>query len=91
MMANTRSARKRVRTSEKNRIYNRYWTTRCKTSAKKVLEAINSNDPELALKRFNDAQSALDKAVVKGVIHRNMAARKKSRLTKAIRKIQEQA
>nr|MBP7079435.1 30S ribosomal protein S20 [Synergistales bacterium] len=51
-MANTRSARKRVRTSEKNRIYNRYWTTRCKTSAKKVLEAINSNDPELALKRF---------------------------------------
>jgi len=90
-MANTRSARKRVRTSERNRIYNRYWTTRCKTSAKKVLEAINSNDAELALKRFDDAQSALDKAVVKGVIHRNTAARKKSRLTKAIRKIQEQA
>jgi small subunit ribosomal protein S20 len=90
-MPNKRSAEKRVRTSERNRIYNRYWTTRCKTSTKKVLEAVNSNDLELAVKRLDEAQSALAKAVVKGVIHRNTAARRKSRLNKAVRKIQEQA
>ena len=90
-MPNKRSAEKRVRTSERNRIYNRFWTTRCKTSAKKVLEAVDSNDRDLAVKRLDEAQSAIDKAVVKGVIHKNTAARRKSRLTRAVKTLDQQA
>ncbi len=88
-MPNKKSAEKRVRTSERNRIYNRYWTTRCKTSAKKVLEAVESSDRDLAVKRLDEAQSAIDKAVVKGVIHKNTAARRKSRLTRAVKTLDQ--
>lgn len=90
-MPNKKSAEKRVRTSERNRIYNRYWTTRCKTSAKKVLEAVESSDRDLAVKRLDEAQSAIDKAVVKGVIHKNTAARRKSRLTRAVKTLDQKA
>lgn len=79
-MPNKKSAAKRVLISEKNRLYNRYWKTRCKTAQKNFLTAVASNDKELAEKRLNEAQSALDKAVVKGVIHRNTAARRKSKM-----------
>jgi small subunit ribosomal protein S20 len=48
---------------------------------KKVLEAVEDQNLELAEKRLQEAQSAIDKAVVKGVIHRNTGARRKSRLT----------
>lgn len=91
IMPNKKSAEKRVRTSERNRIYNRYWTSRCKTCAKKVLEAVTSNDRELAVKKLDEAQSAIDKAVVKGVIHRNTAARRKSRLTRAVKALEVKA
>lgn len=80
-MPNKKSAEKRMRTNEKNRLYNKYWTSRCKTSMKKVLEAVEDQNLELAEKRLQEAQSAIDKAVVKGVIHRNTGARRKSRLT----------
>jgi small subunit ribosomal protein S20 len=79
-MPNKKSAAKRVLIAEKNRLYNRYWKTRCKTAAKNFLAAVNGNDQEAALKRLNEAQSALDKAVIKGVIHRNTAARRKSKM-----------
>jgi small subunit ribosomal protein S20 len=91
MMPNKKSAEKRVRTSERNRIYNRFWTTRCKNSTRKVLEAVEAKDMEMAVKRLDEAQSALDKAVVKGVIHRNTAARRKSRLTRAVKSLAPQA
>jgi small subunit ribosomal protein S20 len=45
----------------------------------------------MAVKRLNEAQAAFDKAVVKGVIHKNKAARKKSRLTKAVKSLFPQA
>ncbi|MDR3255267.1 MAG: 30S ribosomal protein S20 [Synergistaceae bacterium] len=79
-MPNKKSAAKRVLIAEKNRLYNRYWKTRCKTAVKNFLVAVSGNDPEAITKRFNDAQSALDKAVIKGVIHRNTAARRKSKM-----------
>ena len=60
-MPNKKSAEKRMRQSEKNRLYNRYWTTRCKTAVKKVLEAVESKDTELAAKRFDAAQGVIDK------------------------------
>lgn len=90
-MPNKKSAEKRVRTSERNRLYNRYWTSRCKNSAKKVLEAVTGNDRELAIRKLDEAQSALDKAVVKGVIHKKTAARRKSRLTRAVKALEPQA
>jgi len=80
-MPNKKSAIKRVRTNEKHRLYNKYWTSRCKTSVRKVLDAVAAQDKELAEKRLQDAQSVIDKAVGKGVIHRNTGARRKSRLT----------
>ncbi len=84
-MPNKKSAAKRMRTSEKNRLYNKYWTSRCKTSIKKVLDAVDEKDTVLAEKRLQEAQSTIDKAVVKGVIHRNTGARRKSRLTMKVK------
>ena len=79
-MPNKKSAAKRVLIAEKNRLYNRYWKTRCKTAAKNFDTAVAASDGELAVKRLDEAQSVLDKAVVKGVIHRNTAARRKSKM-----------
>lgn len=76
-MPNKQSAKRRVRIAERNRVYNRYWTTRCKNAVKKVLEAVEAKDSEAAVKNFDTAQSVIDKAVVKGVMHRNTAARRK--------------
>lgn len=77
-MPNKKSAAKRVLVAERNRLYNRFWKTRCKNAIKKVLEAVSAKDVEMAQKRLNEAQCILDKAVVKGVMHRNTAARRKS-------------
>ena len=76
-MPNKQSAKRRVRVAERNRVYNRYWTTRCKNAVKKVLEAVEAKDSEAASKNFDMAQSIIDKAVVKGVMHRNTATRRK--------------
>ncbi len=84
-MPNKQSAKRRVRTSEKNRLYNRYWKSRCKTAAKRVLQSIADGDADLAVKRLDMAQSVLDKAVVKGVVHKNTAARRKSRLAAKVK------
>ena len=77
-LPNKKSAKKRVQVAEKNRIYNRFWKTRCKNAVKKVLEAVELKDTELATKKLNEAQGVLDKAVVKGVVHRNTASRRKA-------------
>ncbi len=77
-MPNKKSAIKRVRTSERNRLYNRFWKTRCKTELKKVLVNVKKGDLEASVASLNAAQSVFDKAVVKGVLHRNTAARKKA-------------
>ena len=77
-LPNKKSAKKRVLVSERNRIYNRFWKTRCKNAVKKLLDAVEQKDSELAAKRLNEAQGVLDKAVVKGVVHRNTAARRKA-------------
>jgi small subunit ribosomal protein S20 len=80
VVPNKRSSAKRVLIAEKNRLYNRYWKTRCKTAAKNLQAAVESGDRELTERRLNEAQSAFDKAVTKGVIHRNTASRRKSRM-----------
>ena len=84
-MPNKKSAERRVRIAERNRVYNRFWTTRCKNAVKKVLQAVNANDSALITTSFNVAQSVIDKAVVKGVMHRNTAARRKKMMARRIK------
>ncbi|MDR3281068.1 MAG: 30S ribosomal protein S20 [Synergistaceae bacterium] len=79
-MPNKKSAAKRVLIADKNKLYNRYWKTRCKTAAKNLITAVEGDDKVLVSRRLDEVQSALDKAVTKGVIHRNTAARRKSRM-----------
>jgi small subunit ribosomal protein S20 len=89
-MPNKKSAMKRMRTSEKSRLYNRFWKTRCKNAVKKVLEAVENNDAPLAEERLAIAQSVIDKAVVKGVMHGNTASRRKSMITNRVKTLHGQ-
>lgn len=85
-MANIKSAEKRILIAERNRLRNVAVKSAVKTAVKKVLEAIKTEDQEAVKNALNGAYSQLDKAVSKGVLHKNTAARKKSRLTAHVNK-----
>ena len=80
-MANTKSAIKRVRSSEKKRLRNRQFRTEARTYIKKARTQIEAGELDEAQKSVAEAVRALDKAAEKGIIHKNNAARRKSRLT----------
>jgi small subunit ribosomal protein S20 len=80
-VANNKSAEKRVRTSLKRRAMNRSQKSALKTTVKRVEQAIAENDPNLEA-NLQTMIKSLDKAAAKGLIHKNKAARKKSRLMK---------
>ncbi len=84
-MPNKKSAERRVRISERNRLYNKAWTSRCKTAVKSVLAAVEAGNSDEAVKSFNIAQSVIDKAVVKGVMHKNTAARRKELMSRRLK------
>ena len=84
-MPNKKSAERRVKIAERNRLYNRFWTSRCKTAVKKLLESVEAKDSEAAKKNFDLAQSVIDKAVVKGVMHKNTAARRKELMSRHLK------
>ena len=84
-MPNIKSAKKRVLTNEKKTIRNRAVKSNLKTRLKNFDLAVKSND-QAAKDLLRDATSAVDTAVKKGVIHKNKANRKKSRLAKALNK-----
>jgi len=86
-LPNIRSSEKRVRVNAKKNLRNRMVKTGVKTAVKKYIIAMN-NDPAAAPEKLSAAASALDRAVVKGVIHKNTANRKKSRMAKALNKAQ---
>ena len=86
-MANHKSAMKRARQNEKRRIRNKSVRTRVKSVTKDLRLSAESDAKETALQKLNVAQSAIDTAAKKGVIHRNTAARKISRLVKHVNKI----
>lgn len=88
-MANTRSAIKRIKIAERNRRRNVAIKSSIKTAIKKFEKILASGNMEEARVAFRNAISALDKGVSKGVIHRNKAARKKSRLASKINAIKE--
>lgn len=87
-MANIKSSKKRVLIAERNRLRNVAMKSSIKTAVKKVLELSTSEDKEALQAALSNAYKLCDKAVSKGVLHKNTAARKKSRLTKALNKIQ---
>ena len=80
-MANHKSAKKRIRTSEKRRLRNKASLSKVKTLMKKVFD---SSDKEIGESNLKEAVSFLDKTAVKGRIHKNNVARKKARLTKFV-------
>jgi len=80
-MPNHKSAEKRVRQSEKRRTINRGHKTKVRTYIKKLRAALDSGKSDEVQKVLPDAMSVIDKSVQKGVLHKNAAARYKSRLT----------
>ena len=87
-MANIKSAKKRVLIAEKNRLRNVAFKTSIKSALKKVLELAKSEDKEALNAALSKAYQLCDKAVSKGILQKNTAARKKSRLTLAVKKLQ---
>lgn len=83
-MANHKSAKKRIRQSEKRRVRNQDTLSKVKTIVRKVNSSNEKAEADVLLK---EAVSFIDKAVSKGRLHKNTAARKKSALTKHVNKL----
>ena len=79
-MANSKSAKKRIRVAERKRERNKPFRTEARTFVKKAELAIAEGDPAAAEAAVREAESVLDRVASKGVIHKNNAARRKSRL-----------
>lgn len=86
-MANIKSAKKRILVIETKTLRSRIIKSKLKTLVKKVDAAVAAGDKALATTCLKDAVVAIDKAAAKGIIHKNNAARKVSRLTIAVNKI----
>ena len=84
-MANSAQARKRARQAEKHRQHNAGRRSMMRTELKRVLKAIESGDKAAAEGAFKAASPLLDSLATKGLIHKNKAARHKSRLNAKIR------
>jgi len=83
-LANILSAEKRNRQNEKRRLRNKSYKTQVKTAQKFFLDALEADSTEQAAKKLQEVESLVDKAVKKGVFHKNAADRKKSRLYKKL-------
>lgn len=83
-MANIKSAIKRARLAEIRTLRNQAVKTSVKTAARKVEAALSAGDNAAMEASYRQAASLIDKAVSKGVLHKNTAARKKARLAKRI-------
>lgn len=90
-MPNIKSAEKRVRVTEKKRLRNKSVRTMCKTNITKAERLIFLGDTAAAQEAVAVAITSLDKAVEKGIIHANNAARRKSRLMKKFNELQAQS
>ena len=86
-MANIKSAKKRVLIAEANRQRNVAFKSSIKTAVKKALALAVESDKEALAAAISNVYKLCDKAVSKGILHKNTAARKKSRLVLAIKKL----
>jgi small subunit ribosomal protein S20 len=90
-LANTKSAIKRIRSSERRRRINQVHRSRARTYIKRTRSLIAAGELEDAEEMARQAVSALDRAAQKGVIHKNNAARRKSRLLRYLNQAKHQA
>lgn len=90
-MPNTKSAKKAMKQTEKRRLRNRAQRSALRTIVKKARAAAEGTDPQAADAAFRLAVKRLDQAAAKHLIHRNAAARTKSRLARLFRKQKQQA
>ncbi len=87
-MANTRSAQKRMRQDRKRNLHNRTQRSKIRTAVKKVT---SETDPQKAETELRETAAMLDRMASRRLIHPNKAARKKSQLAKAVKKLGKQA
>ncbi len=84
-MANTKAAVKRARQSREQNLRNRMVKSHLKRAVKGFYQSVDGNDAEAAREAYLAASRVIDKAASKGVIHKNTAARKKSRLAQVLK------
>ncbi len=84
-MANSPQAKKRARQGEKRRAHNASLRSLVRTNIKKVIAAINTGDAEQARAAYDSAVPVIDRMADKGIIHKNKAARHKSRLNAQVK------
>lgn len=82
-----KSAIKRVEIAERNRVRNRAWKSYVRSARNRVEEAAKGGKPEDTQKALNEAYSKIDRAVSKGILHKNTAARRKARLVGLIKRV----
>ena len=83
-MPNIKSAKKRVKVTDVKTLQNKMFKSAMKTSVKKYKAAVDAGNKDLAEKTYADAVAMVDRAVTKGILHKNNAARKKSQFTKLL-------
>ena len=86
-MANIKSQIKRNRQNEGRRVRNKSVRSELKTRARTTITAAEAGDGDAARSALRESQRRTDMAVSKGIIHRNTAARRKSRLAKQVRRL----
>ena len=86
-MANTLSAAKRARQAEKRRIHNASQRSNLRTYIKKVIASAKSGDAAKTQAAYKQAVPVIDAAVSKGIVHKNKAARDKSRLNTRVKNL----
>jgi small subunit ribosomal protein S20 len=87
-LANIKSAAKKARQAEKHRQHNAALRTRMRTAIKKTAKAVKAGDAAGASAAYQAAVPEIDTMVSKGLVHRNKAARHKSRLNKTVKALQ---
>lgn len=90
-MANTKQAKKRVRQGVKRRQRTMTLRSMMRTSLKKVVAAITKKESDKAQEAYQAATKMVDKMVTKGIIHKNKAARHKSRLNAQLKQLSSNA
>ena len=90
-MPRLKSAIKRVRTSERNRVHNLAYKTEIKTLLKKVFDYVSQKDSKSAIDTANEAFALIDRSTAKNILHLNNAARKKSKISKWLKTLESKS
>ena len=90
-MPRLKSAIKRVKTSERNRVHNLVYKTQIKTLLKKVMDSVEKKDSKSAIETSNMAFALIDQAHAKNIIHLNNASRKKSKISMWLKKLGQES